>query len=215
LAAQGLNINQFRERVAALLNALPEEIQRINNGLALSAIAEVRRRLIDRGIDGDGKSLGTYSTNPLPTFFFTNKGTGSGADKKLESVIAAKKKQAKSTGEKFKGVSYKEFREINNLPTAHVTLSFTGETLGDLGVVSEVIENLKIVTTVGAKNTKSKARYNAKGQKIGQDTSEQILDYLGEMYGEDLLGLTPAEEKNLGAALDDELQKLFDKYIEQ
>lgn len=211
--ATGLNIEQYRERVNSFLTALPGEVTRINNALALSAIAEVRRRLIDTGIDGTGKSLGTYSTNPLPTFFFANKGTGSGADTKLDALVKRKQKQAKNTGEKFKGVSYKEFRELNNLPTVHVTLSFTGETLGDLGVISEAVSGEKIITTIGAKNSKTKAKYNAKGQKVGEETTEQVLDHLGERYGENVLAVNPEEEKMLAAALDDELQKLFDKYF--
>lgn len=212
--ATGLNITEFNSKLNSFLSALPDELVRINNGLALSAIAEVRRRLIDTGVDGSGKSLGAYSTNPLPTFFFKNKGTGSGADSRFDALVKSKQKQARNTGEKFKGVSYKEFRQLNNLPTAHVTLSFTGETLGDLGVIKEAISGEKVITTIGAKNTKTKAQYNAKGQKVGEETTEEVLDHLGERYGEDILAVNPEEEKMLEAALDDEIQKLANKFFE-
>lgn len=211
-SAGALNITEFRKRVEAFLHAVPGEVLRINQGLAVSVIPLITGRIINEGKDATGKQLGTYSNNPLPLFFFQNKSTGVGAERKIDSLVKSKKK-ALATGEKFRGVSYAEFRQANNLPTDHVTLSFTGETLGDIGVIDEKVENRLVRTTIGAKNTKTKAKYNAKGQRVGENKTEQILDYLGERYGEDILAATPEEEKILADAFDDELQIFINKYF--
>lgn len=208
--AAGLDINAYALKVQAMLNDLPEGVQRINDGLALSAIPLIVNRLVDLGVDGKGKKLGNYSTNPLPTFFYLHKGTGSGADAKLDALV---KKRRKEEGEAFKGISYKEFREINNRPTNFITLSFTGETLGDLGVTNNVVNGLVVVTTVAAQNKVSKAKYDAKGNNAGQITTEQILDYLGERFGENILALSEEEEEQMANAYDIELQKFINQHL--
>jgi hypothetical protein len=206
-----LNINDFQARVRNMLNALPDRSARINDGLAQSAVPMIVNRLIDLGQDGNGKPLGDYSDKPLPTFFYLHKGTGSGADKKLEQKI---KSERKKKGKNFKGISYKDFRELNNRPTAHVTLSFTGETLGDLGVTKTVHEGGNVVSTIESLNTVTKAVYNAKGEKKGSNTTQDILDFLGARYGENILALTDEEEKKLSAALDVELDNFIKEYLE-
>jgi hypothetical protein len=208
--AEGVPIEEFKKKVEALLTNLPAEIQRINDGIALSIIPEIKTRIRNKGVDGKGKSFGNYSTNPLPTFFFTHKGTGSGADTRLEALI---KKKKKAEGKSYKGVSYTEFRTINSKPTEHVTLSFTDETLNDIGVINNRHEGQIIVTTVGAMNTKTKAKYDSKGVKTGENTTEQILDFLGERYGDNILSVNEDEESEMAEVLDDELQLLIDKYI--
>lgn len=208
--ATTLNINQFNDKVKSLLTALPAEVQKINDGLAISAIPLIVNRLTDLGEDGTGKKLGQYSNQPLPTFFYLHKGLGSGADAKLESLVKQKQKAQKGN---FKGISYAEFRQINNRPINFVTLSFTGETLGDLGVTKNIVNGLVIVTTVGEKNTISKKKYNAKGEPIGEITTGQVLEYLSLRYGQNILALTQEEQKQIANAYNLELQKLFNKYL--
>lgn len=206
-----LDFNQYRVKLAALLNNLPAEISAANQGIAQSTIQLIRGRLINDGIDGEGKPLGKYSTTPLPTFFFKGVASGSGADKKLEALI---KRKQKSDGKAYKGISYEEFRALNNLPTDHVTLSFTGETLADIGVVDTRTEGQIIHTTIGALGQKSKAKYNAKGEKVGQNSTEKILDYLCEKYGENILAANEDEQRILAEAFDSDLQTIIDRYLE-
>lgn len=208
--AQGLNIEEFISKVNEMLGALPRSVAEINEGLAASAIPMIIDRLTELGTDGKGKKLGTYSDNPLPTFFYLHKGTGSGADQALESAI---KKKRKEQGKNFKGISYKEFRELNNRPTNFVTLSFTGETLADLGVIQTLIESTVVVVMVGAQNKTTKATRDAKGNIKGRITTGQVLEYLGERYGENILALTGDEEEILANAFDVELQNFLNKYL--
>jgi len=208
--ADALTVEQFKSRVQNMLANLPEEVQRLNDGIALSMIPLIVNRLVDLGEDGKGKKLGNYSTNPLPTFFYLHRGTGSGADAKLDAAVKRKRKQE---GKDFKGISYKEFREINNLPTQFVTLSFTGETLADIGVVSNVANGLVIVTTIDAQGKSTKAKYDSKGNAKGTITSAEILDFLSERFGENLLALNEEEERQTIMAYDQGLQGIVNKYI--
>ena len=208
--ASAISIDDFKKNIETFLAQLPNEIARVNNGIALSTIPFIKDRLISQGVDGKGKSLGKYSTSPLPSFFFTHKGLGSGADDKFKAL---EKRKKKSEGKGYKGISYTEFRELNNRPVDHVTLSFTGETLNDIGVVEIRHDGNIIVTEVGSLATKTKAKYNAKGDKVGENTTEKILDFLGERYGADLLAVNEEEEKVMAEAFDDELQLIVNKYL--
>lgn len=205
-----LDLNTYLSNVKLMLAGLTDEVQVINTGLAISAIPLIINRLTDLGIDGTGKKLGTYSTNPLPTFFYLHKGTGSGADTALEALV---KKKQKSEGKNFKGISYAEFRTLNNRPIDFVTLNFTGETLNDLGVIDNIINGLVVIITVGAENKVTKKKYKANGAPAGTITSGEILDYLGERYGENILALNDEEQEQLAVAYDSELQKYIDKKL--
>lgn len=208
--ADVLTVEEFKSRVQNMLLNLPEEVQRLNDSLALSAIPLIVNRLTDLGEDGKGKKLGSYSTNALPTFFYLHRGTGSGADAKLDAAVKRKRKEQ---GKDFKGISYKEFREINNRPTNFVTLSFTGETLADIGVVSNVVNGFVVLTTVDAQGKSTKQQYDAKGNPKGTITSAEILDFLSERFGENLLALNEQEEEQMVVAYDQGLQGIVNKYL--
>lgn len=202
-------VKEFNENVNRFLEVLPGSIQRINKTLALSSIPLIKKRLIDKGILGDGKSLGQYSEKPLSPGLLLNSSLGVGAERKVLAYLKAEKKA--NPNEPI-GISYKKFRELNNRPTNHVTLSLTGETLNDLSVVSNVILGNQILTTVASKNSKSKDVYNKKGKKTGTVGTGDVLDQLGDRYG-DILSLTPQEEADIAEAFDDEIQNLINKYL--
>jgi len=157
-----LSINQYTNKVNKMIAALPAEVERVNNGLALSVIPLIVNRLIDLGVDGKNKKLGTYSPG------------------------------------------YKKYREFNNLPTNFVTLSFTGETLADIGVLESVVDGSSVVTTIGSTGKTTKGKVNTK----------QILDYLGKNYGTNILSLNEEEEILLAKSYELELQKIIDKFLD-
>lgn len=207
--AAALDLNQFNQKVGAMLGALPDYLVRSNAILGRTALSLVRSRLINQGEDATGKKFGSYSSNPLPTFFFTHKGLGSGADKAFDAYV---KKQRKLLGKNFKGVSYEEFRRLNNRPTDFVTLSFTGETLNDLDVLESKQNGRVINTIVGSKNSIKKAKYKADGTNAGTIGTEDVLEHLANKYG-DLLALSEKEEQEISLAFDEGLQKFINQYL--
>lgn len=207
--AEALRLSDFKQNVDAMLRQLPDEMLQINQELALLAKAKITQRLTEQGLTAEGKSLGTYSTRPMSPLFFLGHGLKS-ADTKLK----AKLKQQKKAGQK-PGISYKDWREINNLPVDHVTLSFTTDTLKDVDVLSSTTSDNKAVTTVGSRDSKTKEIFNSKGKKTGSISTGQVLDQLDEKYGSaldtELLSLSPEEEKLLADVLDQKLQSFLDK----
>lgn len=179
---------EFKSSVNKLSVLLAENLPVINEKMAINAYAMMKDRIINEGTIGDGKQLGEYSDNKLPAFFFKDKAANSSGQ---QFYLKAKKKG--------NGISYKEWREANNRPTDHVSLSFTGSTLNDIGVIKQLKDGVKVVTIVGAKNTKT--RTNGK-------TTEQITEYLGDQYG-DFLAPNDAEEKILKNFLENEVTKLI------
>lgn len=180
--------NKFEEQLNAFTTALVTELPVINESVAMNARALIVDRIINEGKTPRG-SLGNYSNHELPAFFFNGKSLNSGGDAAIEK---AKKEH--------RGLSYLEFREANSRPTDHVTTSFSGDTWKDVGVVKQVVDGNKIITTVGAKNTKNRS---------GKSTDD-ILSYLGERYG-DLLEATKEEENKLATTYDVMIQGLIDK----
>lgn len=205
-----MNTKEFDKAVQRMVKALPRRVIAINKTLALSAIPMIKNNLIEKGVTGEGRSLGQYSDKPLNPGMLIPQALNQIAEKRIESTI---KKQAKKNGGAPMGISYKQFREFNNRPTNHVTLSFSGETLNDLAIISNQIEGKEVITEVGSKNSKTKEVYNKKGKKTGTVGTGDVLDQLGARYG-DILSLTRAQEKEITEAFDDEIQYFLDEYFE-
>ena len=183
-----MDASEFKAQLNNFSELVIRNLPTINEKMALNAYAMIKNRVVNDGTIGENKSLGGYSENDLPAYFFKNKAL----NKKGEEFYEKKQK-------KGEGISYKEWREMNNRPTDHVTLSMTGTTFNDIGVIKQLAEGTKVVTVVGAKNTKNRSN--------GKTTSE-ITSYLGDMYG-DFLQPNNAEEKILQEFLDQELNKLI------
>ena len=204
-----MTIEEYDKNVIKFLNQLPRNVQRINRSLALTTIPLIKKRLIDQGVTGEGKSLGKYSEKPLSPGLLLNSGLGIGADRKVQRYL---KQQKKANPESPATISYKKFRELNNRPIEHVTLSFTGETLNDISIISNTVQGSYVITEVASRNSKSKDVYNKKGKKTGTVGTGDVLESLGDRYG-DLLSLTPKEEQEIAEAFDDEIQTLIDQYL--
>lgn len=183
-----MDINQFNNSINGLLSELTNDAPIIGARIAQSGLSLIHDRILNEGIEGK-----TYSTNPLPAFYFIGKSISAGGDAKVK---------AKNKANKYKGISYTEFRDANNLQTSHVDLRLSGDMWRDMAVL-ESSGGLKNITTAGSKNS---IRY-----KDGQSTGD-VVEYLAERYG-DFLTPTNQEERILDIALDDELQQLINKYF--
>lgn len=183
-----IKAEDFGKHLENLSKALIEALPAINEKIAVNAYALMRQRVIEKGTIGEDKSLGNYSDNPLPAYFFKEKALNSKGEKAYE--------KAKKSGE---GISYKEWRQANNRPTDHVTLSFSGATLNDIGVIKSLKEGTKVITIVGAKNAK---------KHIGDKSTSEIIGYLQDQYG-DFIKPNKAENEYLKATLTTEVNKVI------
>lgn len=186
-----MKAEHFHNAAQKLSELIADRLPAINQGLALNASAIVKNRLLNSGTKADGSTLGKYSEHELPAFFFKDKALNGSGRKLYED--------SKKEG---KGISYKQWREANNRPTDHVTLSFSGDTLRDIGVVKVEAQAGVVNTTVGPKNTIAHAN--------GVSTETITDDYLGNQYGN---FMQPSEEeiKTLTAAAEAAFLKLINE----
>ena len=103
-------------------------------------LALVASRVINRGLLSDGSSTGTYSDAKVPYWFH-----GSGEYMKKNAAFDIKKKQKESLKKDGYFSSYKQWRAINNRPTAFKTFSFTGNMWKKIRAL--MIENSQEVTS--------------------------------------------------------------------
>jgi len=153
----------------------------------------MKTRVIDKGTIGENESLGKYSDNELPSFYFKY------SDGKTKALTAQGEEAVNKAAKKGKGLSYKNWRVANSRPVDHVTLSFSGTTLNDIGVIKQLTEGTKVITIVGP--------INAKTRPDGK-TTDEIVGYLKEQYG-DFIKPNKSEIELLKNTLDLEVQKVI------
>jgi len=183
-----MNIQEFNNAVNGFMSDLTSQAPIINAGITRSGLSLIHDRILNEGIEGK-----SYSTNLLPAYFFTGKSISAGGEAKVK---------AKNKANKYKGVSYEEFRTANNLQTNHVDLRLSGDMWRDMDVL-ESTGTLRVTTIAGSKNSIT--------YKDGQKTGD-VVGYLAERYG-DFLTPTPQEKTILDNSLDDELQNIIDTYF--
>jgi len=186
-----MNIQEFNNSVNAFMSDLESQAPIINAGITRSGLSLIHNRILNDGIEGK-----SYSTNPLPSFFFTGKSISAGGEAKVKAIEKKNKKLGIS------GISYSDFRDANNLQTNHVDLRLSGDMWRDMDVL-ESSGTLKVTTIAGSKNSIT--------YKDGQTTG-QVVGYLAERYG-DFLTPTKQEETILDNALDEELQNIINQHF--
>lgn len=201
-----MKLEEFSNKVDSFLNQLPSEMERVSVIMGNAAIPLITNRLINEGKTAEGKSLGTYSNTPISALFFIGKSVGSGAEKAVSDY-------AKKNGGKL---SYEKFRQLNSRPTSHVTLSLTGETLQDIGILGTRVDGNKLSTRIGSLDRRSKDVFY-KGKKIGVEGTGEVLEKLNDKYGSaldtELLALSQEEQKLLAGIYEQRLQKIINDFF--
>ena len=117
--------------IAELSQRIDRAVQRLDNEIEAQAakagadlVALITLRVVQSGKSADGAPFSPYSTTELPAFFYFNRSRSAGAESKVRAK--AKKKEP---------ISYREFRQINNLNPAPKNFEFTGEMWRNFGVL--------------------------------------------------------------------------------
>lgn len=193
----------FKQNIDNFSKALIIEMPLIDTKIAIDAAALIKNRIENSGINDKGKSLGTYSENQLPLFFFNPQDKAQEiSDKVGKKNIAGEGSRKKKKEFKGNSLSYSDWRIGNGFSNKYVSLNFTGDMWEDTGVVKQVIDSKTTITTVGGKNTKDR---NGK-------TTDDILGFNADRYG-DFLNVNKEEEELLTNTYDIQIQKLIDKYF--
>lgn len=104
---------------AALKGDLTDTLRRAGGDLC----ALIADRIINTGKDSQGDFFTPYSQTKVPAYFYFNRSRSGGADARVRA--AAKKRE---------GLSYSDFRRLNNLPTDKKNFSFTNDMWRHFGV---------------------------------------------------------------------------------
>ena len=74
---------EFSQMTMRLAEELTRELPVINEKAALNAYAMMKNRIINDGTIGENKSLGEYSDNALPSWWFKGKALNKGGENEL------------------------------------------------------------------------------------------------------------------------------------
>lgn len=137
----------------------------------LDALAVIKLRVQNTGINEDNQPYSDYSDNPLPAFFHYGRGYGSGVEEKV------KKKNKEND---YKGVSYRDVREFAGKPTSFKNFSMTQAMWNDIGVRLER-QGDGTAVVVGPKT----------------ESERKKLAYVGEQEGRPILRLADQEMNDI------------------
>jgi hypothetical protein len=164
-----VTLAQLNNRIENALQFLEStEVERRAAVAGADLVALITSRVVQKGQTADGGSFSPYSTTPVPAWFYLGKSrTGSAEGRVKES---AKKKEP---------ISYKQFREINNLKTDKKNFEFTGTMWRGFGVVrvGRIGGNVRIV--VGGKNDDSREKIEWLSDQENRDIIEPSPDEIG------------------------------------
>jgi hypothetical protein len=113
------SISEFRANIQAAIAEIRANRERETTLMMLDELALIKARVINSGEKADGGNFGKYSEAKVPYWFH-------GSNLK-NADFNVKKKQDELLKKKGYFASYKDWREINNRPTAVKNFSFTNE----------------------------------------------------------------------------------------
>jgi len=188
-----LSIEQYLNNLDQFLNVFSNELPVIMSEGAVQMKTDIQDRIQERGLDGQNAPLkfegGTpYSEKDIPAFFYKSP--------KTEKLVASADKYIDEQIDAGEGISYKDWRNANNLQTDHVDLTFTGNMWKGIGLTSvKSGQNIAIVTVSSKDNE-----------------SEDKLFFNSARYG-DILQPNQDEIDDLSIIVDTRLQTLANQYL--
>lgn len=103
--------------------------------ISKDAIALMKRRIINKGKDENDKKIGDYSQAVVPVWMYKNK------EKRVANAVE------KLVKKKGYFASYRDWREVNNLPVEFKNFSFTGHMWSSVSPI--IVEQDEASVTIG------------------------------------------------------------------
>lgn len=136
-----------------LKNQLPVFSQQV---LASDLIALVANRVVQKGQNFKGGSFSPYSSKTVAAWRFWGKSRTQAAEEKVR-----KRSRARLS------LSYKEFRELNNLNTGKKNFEFTGQMWREFGIVRVKKAPLSFSITIAGTTTNAQTKIDDNSQREG------------------------------------------------
>jgi len=125
--------------------------------MALDTLALVKRRVINTGKDKSGRQFGKYSIKDVPFWFYFGKETNRNNKAAVQELYNKHGYWA----------SYKDWRDVNNLPTNFINFSFTNRMWNSLVPVVLVNNTNRTVVGIQAKTTKEEDKLKFQNARFG------------------------------------------------
>lgn len=147
-------IRAIQDAKAFLINELPKRAKLVG---AVDLIALITNRVVQRGEDYKGAPFSKYSTKPVAAFRFVGKSRTNSADRKVRAKAKAKT-----------ALTYKQFRELNNLKSDKKNFEFTNEMWRKFGIITFVSNNGNFSMEIGGTTPASQKKIdeNSAREKI-------------------------------------------------
>lgn len=110
-------------------------------------VSLITSRVIRKGETSDGGTFTAYSTTPVPAWFYLGKSRTGSAESRVKE--ASKKREE---------ISYKQFREYNNLKTDKKNFEFTGTMWRGFGVTKIVKQGDRLRIVLNGRNDDSREK---------------------------------------------------------
>lgn len=175
-------VQSLRNLRQDLIESRPQEALRMAN----DTYALAKRRIINGGEKADGSRFGRYSEAVVPYWYYRGKETNRDNAAAVRDLL-----------DRFGYfASYKDWRQVNNLPTDKINLSFTNSMWKNTrGFVVETGEDYVIIS-IHASNRKDQDK----------------LNYLSGRFG-NLLALNEEEQEYLRKANEARFRKKIEKHL--
>ena len=145
-----MNIKDFQKYLQEVIQVLDDTREKEAEITGQDLTALVRDRVQNDKLKADGSPFGTYSQSVVPYWFFKDKGRVSNADKRVLDKYGY-------------FASYADFRDVNNLFSDEIDLTFTGAMWKSAGV-EDVQQNEGVTTAIisfKGEDNKLKAGYHS------------------------------------------------------
>lgn len=181
-----MDLQEYADRLRAFRDELIANREEETKKIVLDSIALLKRRIVNKGQKADGSQFGDYSEAVVPYWFYKGKDTNRSNSAAVGDLLEKHGYFA----------SYKDWREINNLPTDKINLSFTNEMLNSLVPVVISSDRDKIIIEIQSRTKK------------GRDK----VRWLSDRYGNILL-LSKDEQEIINEAYQKRYLKIYRKYL--
>ncbi len=202
-----MTLQEFDRQLQGFIAELDQTREQEALAMASNALSSISARVINQGKKADGNQFPPYSETQMPVWFYAGKPTRAGsAYGKLQKAVKSgkigskKKVKSKATGKDYvlETASYKEWREVNNLPTDVKNFSFTGQMWQQVGVEMVLNSPDRRLVVVHVKGLTKEAR--------------EKLSYAAVRHG-NILSISPEELDRVRRANEMRIQRIAEKYF--
>ncbi len=152
-----MSINEFLNRLGATIIDIENSRDANAVKIALDSLALVKRRVINTGVNEKGSKFGNYSKAVVPFFYYYGKETNRNNATVVKELYERKGFWA----------SYRDWREVNNLPVEFINFSFTNRMWSSLAPAIETRERFRTVVGIAARTGKEQDKLNWQNRRFG------------------------------------------------